>query len=583
MEKQDENHPTDSTIETDGGTRQDDIYATEEQGTEYRGSVYHDIDYDTLEEAPNTSDYPKTDGEEGFRISDIPKVPKLSHIIGPGAVMLGAALGSGELLFWPVLIAESNWTLYWVFWIGLLTNFVINTELQRWTMATGESIFKGFNRLNSVWPWFFLATGFFHIGWPGWAASGSEVLAAWTGLVPRADWWILGIITMVIIWLSYMAGPVLYNIVEKAQTAMMIIAIICAVLLVFLVDSVGQLANAPAGAIAFGSIPSGVDLVVLISALGATGAGGYNNLTQSLWAREKGFGMSSYQGRVKNPIRGSDEPEETHGGYTFRPTETNLKRWKAWWRVIQQEHFLTFVVGAFIIGTLVMTITTKYVPANSPIDPSTAAIEMWISGIIPEFGGLATFLMYALLTIALFSTQYALTEVFVRNSADIIYEHLGRERGWSLNRLFLGLLTVFVLWGIIIIGLQFQKPWILLVLGLAIGTAMMWPYSALTIILSVTRLPEHTQPGWGRIIAMWWATGLLGYASILLIGRAAVRYLGLNSFATTISVMGSGVGGYLLWLFFLAVQIYTMYRTAQAKLGADGTVDNADEGSGFFA
>jgi hypothetical protein len=583
MEKQNENHSTEATIETDDSAIQDDVYASEEQGKQYRGSVYHDIDYDTLEEAPNTNDYPKTDGKERFRIADVPKVPKLSHIVGPGALMLGAALGSGEMLFWPVLIADSGWTLYWAFWIGVLTNFFINTELQRWTMATGESIFQGFSRLNSVWPWFFLVAGFFHIGWPGWAASGSEVLAAWTGIVPRADWWILGIITMVVIWLSYMAGPVLYNIIEKAQTAMMIVAIIFAVSLVFLVDSVGQLANVPAGAVAIGSIPSGVDLVVLIAALGATGAGGYNNLTQSLWAREKGFGMSSYQGRVKNPIRGADDPEETHGGYTFKPTEANLQRWKAWWRVIQREHFLTFVLGAIIIGTMVMTITAKYVPENSAINPSTAAIDMWINGIIPQVGGLAAFMMYALLVIALFSTQYALTEVFVRNSADIIYEHFGRERGWSLNRLFLGLLTGFVLWGIIIIGLQFQKPWVLLVLGVAVGTAMMWPYNALTIILSVTRLPEHTQPGWGRVVAMWWATGLLGYASILLIGQTAVTYLGLNSFATAVYVMGSGVGGYLLWLLLLTVQVYTMYRTARAKLDADETVDSADEASGFFA
>ena len=223
-----------------------------------------------------------------------------------------------------------------------------------------------------------------------------------------------------------MAGPVLYNVIEKAQAAMMV-AIVFAVTLVFLVDTTGQLANVPAGALAIGSIPRGVDLVVFISALGATGAGGYNNLTQSLRAREKGFGMSTYQGREKNPIRGADDPEETHGGYTFKPTKINLQRWRAWWKIIQQEHFLTFVLGAIIIGTMVMTNTARYAPPG--IDASNAAIDMWINGIIPQVGGVAAFMMYALLTIALFSTQYALTEVFVRNSADIIYGQFGREAG----------------------------------------------------------------------------------------------------------------------------------------------------------
>lgn len=82
---------------------------------------------------------------------------------------------------------------------------------------------------------------------------------------------------------------------------------------------------------------------------------------------------------------------------------------------------------------------------------------------------------------------------------------------------------------------------------------------------------------------MWWATGLLEYASILLIGQTAVRYLGLDIFATAIYVMGSGVGGYLLWVLFLVVQVYTMYRTTLGKMKMDKTVTDADEASGFFA
>lgn len=573
-----------TAILTDGGVRREDIYASEE-GRAYRGSVYYDVDYDSLNKAPETNAYPKTDGKGTFRIAEIPKVPKVSHIVGPSAIMLGAALGSGETMFWPSLIAEGGWGLYWAFWVGVLTQFFINTELQRWSLATGESIFRGFNRLHRIWPWFFLVAGFFNVGWPGWAASGSEVFAAWTGIVPRADWWIIGIASMAVIWLSYQAGPVVYNVIEKAQLVMMIAAIVFAIVLMFLVGSFGQLGSVPTGAANLGSLPANLDIAVFLGGLAYAGAGGYTNLSQGVWAREKGYGMGTYQGRVKNPLRGSDDPEEVHGGFTFEPTDTNLRRWKGWWRVTQQEHFFTFVVGLMIIATICMTITAQYVPANTAVEPSDEAVGMWIDVVIPQLGGFAQFMMYALLFIALFSTQYAITEVFVRNGADIIYEGYGRKRGWGtadLNRVFLGLLTIFTLWGMAIIGFQFEEPWILLVIGAAVAGVMMWPYNALTIILNVTRLPEHTQPGWGRMIAMWWATGFFGYFSVLLIGDTIVTYVGIDMFRTTVGVVGSGGGGYVLWIIFLIVQVYTMYRTTRAKLNARNTIDNIREATGFL-
>jgi hypothetical protein len=580
-----DNATNESTTETDGGTVQGEIYATEEQGREYRDSVYQEIDYETQAEAPKTSEYPKSDGKGGFRILEMPKVPKVSHIVGPSAIMLGAALGSGETMFWPSIIAQEGWALYWAFWVGVVTQFFINTELQRWAMATGESIFRGFDRLSRFWPWFFLFAGLLQLGWPGWAASGGKVFAVWTGIVPASDWWKIGLATMIIIWLSYQAGPVMYNIIEKAQVALMFIAIIGAVVLIFLIGSASELMNVPAGAVSFGTLPSGdVSIATFLGGLAYAGAGGYVNLSQGVWAREKGFGMGAYQGRVKNPLRGEGDPEEVHGGITFEPNEKNLKRWKAWWKITQQEHFLTFVIGLFIVATVAMTITAKYVPAEQQVTGN--AVAMWLNIVIPQLGGINAFVMYMVLSIALFSTQYAIVEAFTRNSVDIVYQVYGRRHGMNVSRVFLGALTIFVLWGMAIIGanaiINLTTPWIFLVLGAAMAGLMMWPYNALVTILNTTRLPEHTQPGWGRVVAMWWATGFFGFFSILLIG-SLLSDLGLSTFSTTVNIVDSGVGGYVLWLIALVVQVYTMYRSAQAKINASGTVEDADEASGFLA
>ena len=567
-------------MEPDGGVAgtEDDIFASEEAGEQYRDTVYRDIDYDSLETAPETADYPKTDGKGRFKIADLPKVPKVSHIVGPSAIMLGASLGSGETMFWPTLIAQNGWGLYWAFWVGVITQFFINTELQRWTIATGESIFRAFDRLNSFWPWFFLVAGFIHVGWPGWAAGAAEVMAVGLGM-DASNWVPIGIGLMVLIWLSYQAGPIIYNIIEKVQLAMMVVAILGAVVLIFIVGSAGQLANVPAGAVNFGALPADMDIAVFLGGLAYAGAGGYINLAQGVWAREKGYGMATYQGRILNPLQTGGEIEEVHeNGMVFEPTETNMRRWRGWWKIAQQEHFLTFVVGLLVVATVAMTISAEFAAGTE-----VGAIDMWLTEIIPAVGGLSAGLLYVVIFIALFSTQYAIMEAFVRNSVDILFEMHGRKAGWNLNRVFIGLLTLFVVWGIAIIGLQLSQPWILLVLGAAIAGVMMWPYNALTTILNTTRLPEHTQPGWGRVVAMWWATGFFGYFSVLLIADTAVQYLGANFMAATVGVVGSSIGGYVLWLLFLVVQVYTMYRSAQGKLASSDTVDNADEAHGLLS
>jgi len=557
--------------------RDTDIFASREVGEEYRGSVYRELAYDELEVAAESPSYPVPGRGGNFRTTDLPKVPKVSHIVGPSAIMLGASLGSGETMFWPTLVAQNGWGLYWAFWVGVITQFFINTELQRWTIATGESIFRAFDRIHGIWPWFFLVTGFFHLGWPGWAAGASEVLAVWTGIVPRSEWWIIGLVSMVFIWLTYQAGPVAYNIVENFQVVLMIIAVITASVLVVVVGSIGQLASVPAGAVNFGALPQDMDIAVFLGGLAYAGAGGYINLSQGVWAREKGYGMGTYQGRVKNPLRDA-ESEDVHGGFTFDPTEKNLRRWKAWWKVTQQEHFLSFVLGLLIVATIVMTIPAEYARGAD-----VGAIDMWLNVVIPELGGVSATLLYAVLFIALFSTQYAIFESFVRNSVDILYEGYGRKAGWDLSRTFLGLMTIFTLWGIVVIGVQFQQPWILLVIGAAIAGVMMWPYNALTVILNTTRLPEHTQPKWGRVVAMWWATGFFGYFSILLIGDTLVSRVGLDAFLTTVNVVDSAIGGYALWVLFLVVQVYTMYRSFRGKVDASGTVENSDDARGFLA
>ncbi|WP_435157530.1 Nramp family divalent metal transporter [Haladaptatus sp. DFWS20] len=552
-----------------------DVFASPEEGEQYGSSAYVPVAYDNLDTAPKTDEYPDTGTGGRYRILDMPRVPKLSHIVGPSAIMLGASLGSGETLFWPLLIAENGWNLYWAFWIGILAQFVLNTEIQRWTLATGESIFRSFGRVNRFWPWFFLFAGFVSLGWPGWAASAARVGAAGLGLSdhPVMDWRAFGILLMVLIWVTYQLTPLMYNIVERFQLVLVSLSTVSAIALFVVVGSVDQLANVPAGAASIGTLPPGSEVAVFLGGLAYAGAGGYLNLSQSLWVREKGYGMGRYQGRIKNPLIGDDPEHVQRDGFAFRPTEENIERWKRWWAVARLEHFLTFVVGLFVVATIMMSIAAEYAAGTK-----ANAVAMWLVDIVPSLGTTGGVLVYFVLFLSLFTTEYAIVESFVRNSADIVYESYGRAAGWSLPQIFWGLLTIFTAWGILILSLPIapQKPFGLLVLAGAMSGIMMWPYTVLIQIINVKRMSKHTIPGWPRVVAMWLVAAFFGYFTVVLASTTLTRDFGLSAFQTSYYVVDSALGGYLLWALLAVVQAYTMATTARSKFRMADAMDTGE-------
>jgi len=573
---------------TDGRpeARDSDVYASDAEGREYRGSSYIPTAYDNLDIAPETDAYPDRGGDEGaYRLLDLPRVPKLSQVVGPSAIMLGASLGSGETLFWPSLVAEHGWALYWAFFVGVLTQFFMNTEIQRWTLATGESVFRAFERVHRFWPLLFLVLGFVSLGWPGWAASAAEIGAIGLGIesasfdlgVTLVAWKLLGIVLMALIWISYQLSPLMYNIVERFQIALVGVSVALAVVLFVALGTVNELTKVPGGIASVGTIPPDEEIAVFLGGLAYAGAGGYLNLSQSLWVREKGYGMGRYQGRVKNPIVG-DNPEPVHReGFTFPPTATNVRRWRGWWRLAQLEHLLTFVVGLLAVATMMMALASEYA-AGAGVD----GVTMWADVVVPKVGLLGGSLIFTTLFFALLTTEYAIVESFVRNSADILYELYGRTAGWSLPRIFWLLLTLFTLWGILILSLPIpiNQPFGLLVLAASMSGVMMWPYTALLLVVNTRRLPEHVQPGWIRLATLWWASGFFGYFSVLLVGNWVTSTLGLPAFATDAAILGSAPGGLALFAFYVVVEVTVVIASIRGKRRTGGTVEQADRAGG---
>ena len=82
------------------------------------------------------------------RTRDLPDPPaRLWPLIGPGIVTAGVGLGAGEFILWPYIASQVGLGLLWGAAIGIATQWFINMEIERYTLATGETALTGFTRL----------------------------------------------------------------------------------------------------------------------------------------------------------------------------------------------------------------------------------------------------------------------------------------------------------------------------------------------------------------------------------------------------------------------------------------------------
>ena len=89
--------------------------------------------------------------------------------VGPGVIVLGVSIGGGEFLLGPAAFVRHGLSLLWVVGIAVFLQTVFNTELMRYTLATGEPVFTGFMRTrpsSTLWAWFYAVLYFLQVGWP---------------------------------------------------------------------------------------------------------------------------------------------------------------------------------------------------------------------------------------------------------------------------------------------------------------------------------------------------------------------------------------------------------------------------------
>ncbi|MBM4337096.1 MAG: hypothetical protein FJ108_14515 [Deltaproteobacteria bacterium] len=450
---------------------------------------------------------------------DLPAPVPFRRMLGPGVILAGLSIGSGELVLWPRLTAEHGFALFWGAWIGVTLQYFMNMEIERYTLATGESAVTGFVRLARPLGPIFLVCGTVPWIWPGWATGAGELLAWQIGGSPTA-YAIAGLIACGVL---LTLGPVVYRTVEAVQTVLVLgifaLLLVLAVLLIRAAD-VGALLG---GALQIGRIPDGVELPLFLGALAFAGAGGSVNLAQSNYIRDKGYGMGAYIGRITSPFSGREEAQ-SEIGLRFAGSAENLARWRVWWRRANLEHLVTFQL--LCVGSLALfcLLTHTLLAPDAPLSPDFGFLRDQADALRLRFGGAARLAFLWASIFVLLSTEFALLDAVSRVVADLARVSFLRDSArFTIGRLYFLFLWAFIAFGVAVLGLGLSSPLTLLVLSASLNAGVMFLYSGLLIWLNLRTFRGALRPSWPRIAMLAGAFAFYGYFSALTIVSQLAR------------------------------------------------------------
>jgi hypothetical protein len=449
---------------------------------------------------------------------DLPDPQSLRAYLGASVILLATALGSGELILWPYITSQAGVGLLWLAFIGFTAQYFINMEVERYTLATGETAVTGFTRMWIGWSIVFVLGSVLPNTFPGWGASAATMF---TYLFSLSDTTVplITSIFLIAIALSVTLSPVVYNTLERVE--LVLVAIIVVFLLVAIVIATnlsawtGIVTDAPQGVANLPRYLNEIGVAAIFGAVVFAGAGGCNNLVQSNYIRDKGLGMGILMPRIVSPVTGEEEARPSLG-YKFETNEENMGRWRNWWRVANQEQVITFyIVGlATLIGLSVLLYSTLgivEVPESQAGDITFLQTEA--QALANQIGSWFEYFFYFAGFAVLFSTNVGIMDWVSRLTADALkVTFLKESQFWSESKIYITVVWLMAIGGSLIIWTGIQ-PLVLLILSSVGGGFMMFFYSGLLILLNRRVLPEPIKIRSWRLVGMTLA--FLMYASFV--------------------------------------------------------------------
>lgn len=326
-------------------------------------------------------------------------IPGMLRRIGPGMILSASIVGSGELIATTTLGAEVGFVALWVILISCFIKPVVQSELGRYSIATGQTGLAGFNQVPGpklgvnwvVWAWAFMVImTLFQIG-----AMFAGVAQVLNQLMPSVsvNLWVPG---LAIITLFLLLGGG-YERVEKLATIKVglftMLTFLCALMLLSRPEFFNW--SDLAGGMSFQLPPNG--LASAVAVFGITGVGAAELFMYPYWCVEKGYA------RYTGPADGS---------------EAWKRRAHGWVAVMNMDIVASMVV--YTVATIAFYLLGAGVLHSQGLVPASKDMIPVLSKMYTQtLGGWSVWLFYAGAIATLYGTIFAATAANSRVFADM--------------------------------------------------------------------------------------------------------------------------------------------------------------------
>src|SRR5512138_1490148 len=386
-------------------------------------------------------------GLDPWRLAELPEPPRPRGLqwlrtVGPGVIALGVSIGSGEFLLGPAAFVQHGLSLLWVVLIAIALQTIFNTEVVRYTLATGEPVFAGFMRTrpsSTLWAWVYAGLYFLQVGWPAWAGTAAAAifflyLRRLAGDADATTIYLIGVGTLLLVVVILSLGRRIEHTLEILNWVLVTTTLGTFLLLALAfvpgrawLSAVAGMGGFDLANQRFDFFPAGTDLVLLGALVAYSGSGGVTNLVLGNWARDRGYGMGERAGYI--PAAGGPKVNLAHTGFTFAANRASMERWRGWWRVVAVDQWGVFFVGAILGMMLPAILYVTFLPRGTDIQG--LGISAALASAVTARAGADIGLVIAFIGAwILFKTQLDNLEGMVRAITDILCTGSRKVRAW---------------------------------------------------------------------------------------------------------------------------------------------------------
>ncbi|MCS7312612.1 MAG: Nramp family divalent metal transporter [Acidobacteria bacterium] len=414
-------------------------------------------------------------------------------------VWLALAQGSGELIWWPWLVAKYGTAFLFLLVPACLLQFPLNYAIGRYTLLTGESIWQGFIRLNrwfALGLWILMTVQFLWFG--AFVTAGSTGLAAlidfpvgWSQPAKTLFWsWL----TIGVLFPALLVSPVAYRLIERLMGLMAVVTFVGLLTACSRPEVLRALPEFLRGLVwpafpPFAALPrpwDPQDATPLLTAITFAGLGGFWTLFYSYWLREKGAGMAALMGHITSPITGRPEAIPLGGAVPEAHADTRV-RWQAWRAFLCVDSAVG--IGGNILTTLMTSLLAFALLYPQGLVPQEWELVVHQMRFLEVVWGPWGRLLFAVVAAGFLSDTWLTTlDAVSRVHTDFVLSYFPKARRWHPRTWYYGI--VIVLTGVTVVTMHFASPAALILLSAVLGFIGTVVFTGALLVLNYVWLPR---------------------------------------------------------------------------------------------